>query len=124
MIVLLIITALNALAAGFSFMVEPGGGDLGISTDYLRHSPFRNFRIPGIVLFVFIGLGSLIAAIALIRKSNYAPVLVITESFLLGGWIIIQSIMLREVNWFHWVFLLMAVFFLVSGIFMRSASVK
>lgn len=123
-IVLLIITALNALAAGFSFMVEPSGSDLGISTDYLRYSPFRNFLIPGIVLFTCIGLGSLITATALIRKFHSAPLLLITEAFLLGGWIIIQSMMIREVNWLHWVFVLMAVFFLGSGILMRASPLK
>ena len=64
----LIITSLNALAAGYSFIVDPDGSGLGITMDYLQHSPFRSFLIPGIVLMTCIGIVSIIAATALFCK--------------------------------------------------------
>jgi hypothetical protein len=51
-IVLLFIGSLNALAAGYSFIVEPSGKDLGIITGYLWQSaPFKDYFIPGLILF-------------------------------------------------------------------------
>jgi len=51
-IVLLFFIAIRALAAGYSFIVEPSGKGVGISTDYLKPTaPFKNYLIPGIVFF-------------------------------------------------------------------------
>lgn len=45
-IILLFVTGLNALAAGYGFVADPSGKGLGMTTDYLRFSPFANFLIP------------------------------------------------------------------------------
>ena len=72
-IVLLFIVALNALAAGYSFITDPSGNGLGFSTVYLRTSaPFKNFLIPGIFLFVVNGILSLtISVLAIFKVKNY-----------------------------------------------------
>ena len=48
-IVLLLLNGLNALAAGYSFITQPDGRGLGMTTAYLRHSPFTTFFIPGLI---------------------------------------------------------------------------
>jgi hypothetical protein len=114
-IVLLFIIGLNALAAGYSFMAEPSGKDIGISTDYLKSSPFKNFFIPGLILFVVNGVLSIIAAICAIRKTKAYPQLIFLQGFILGGWILVQIIMVRDFNWMHFVCLLSALAFLFIG---------
>ena len=42
-IVLMMVTALNALATGYSFMVDPSGAGLGMSTSFIQNSPFTDF---------------------------------------------------------------------------------
>jgi hypothetical protein len=114
-IVLLFIIALNALAAGFSFMVEPTGKDIGISTDYLRHSPFNDFFIPGIILFTANGVLGIITAILAIRKTTHYQLWIIAQGCILLGWIIIQMILVQDFNWMHFVCLVMGSVLVVAG---------
>lgn len=100
-IVLLFIIGLNALAAGYSFITEPSGNGLGISTNYLRYSPFRDNFIPGIILFTAIGIFSILAAMMAIKRKSIYPGLVFTEGCLLLGWIVIQVLMVEDINWMH-----------------------
>lgn len=120
-IVLLLVIGINALAAGYSFMAEPSGKDIGISTDYLKTSPFTNFFIPGLVLFIFNGVLSIIAAICAIRKAKRHPQLILLQGLILGGWIVVQIIMVRNFNWMHLVCLLSAMAFLFIGKKLASA---
>ena len=105
-ITLLLIIAINALAAGYSFIVEPSGEGLGMNTGYLEHAPFRDFFIPGLVLFVVNGILSLIVAGLSIGRKRHHEDLIYTQGVLLSGWIIVQIIMLRDFNWMHAVCLL------------------
>ena len=100
-IVWLILMGLNALAAGYSFMVEPSGANVGIPLSYLQHSPFDNYFIPGLVLFTTIGLGCMLTAFFAIRKAAFYPQLLLLQGCLLFGWIVIQMLMVRDVAWLH-----------------------
>ena len=113
---LLITTSLTALAAGYSFIVDPDGSGLRISVDYLRYTPFESFLIPGIVLFTVVGTGCLVTAVAVIRKIKFYHLLMILEGILLGGWIVVQSFMLREFNLLHFVFIVTGAFLLITGL--------
>jgi hypothetical protein len=100
-IVLLFIIGLNALAAGYSFMVEPTGKDLGISIEYLRYSPFEDFFIPGMVLFFANGVLSILTAVITIKQWRYYRELLVIQGCILFGWIVIQVFMLRDFNLLH-----------------------
>ena len=60
-IVLLFVVSANALFAGYSFMSDPSGQGLKTSVILLRFSPFKDFFIPGLILFTINGLFDLIA---------------------------------------------------------------
>jgi len=63
--------SLNGLGGGIVFLLEPDGSIMGMSTDWLAHTPFTNFLVPGICLFLLNGVFPLIALIGLIaRKEN------------------------------------------------------
>jgi hypothetical protein len=101
-IILLIITSLNALAAGYSMIVEPSGKDLGMSVEtVLNFSPFTSFLIPGIILFTLIGLLSIVTLIAIIRRWNNFHLMLMAQGLIITGWIFFQVIFLREFNWMH-----------------------
>jgi hypothetical protein len=101
-IVLLIIVSLNALAAGYSFISDPSGNGLGISTDYLKASaPFDNYLIPGVVLFLVLGiLSSIIAFFAISKKLHY-PIFILLQGGIIVGWIIIQLMMVTTFHLLH-----------------------
>ncbi len=61
----------NGLGGGLTFITEPDGSLMGMSTDWLARTPFTNFLIPGICLLLLNGIVPLLALIGLItRKEN------------------------------------------------------
>jgi hypothetical protein len=95
-IVFLFITSLNALAAGYSFMVEPSGEGLGITTDYLKPSaPFTNYFIPGIILFSLNGVLCGVIAVQLTMVRSFHPLHLIIS--LIGPILIVIGYSLRQV---------------------------
>lgn len=62
---LLLLTSLNALVAGAGLVIFSDGKWIGLPLSWLNGTPFASFRIPGLLLFTFIGLGCLLTAIGL-----------------------------------------------------------
>jgi hypothetical protein len=120
-VVLLFLVSLSALAAGFSFVRDPSGGDIGISIDYLKTSPFRDFFVPGLILFFSNGVLGLIVAIQAIQKTTLWPKLLLIQGCILGGWIVIQVILVRDFNWMHAACLFISLIFLfIAGRFLNT----
>lgn len=95
-IILLLFNAISALLGGWGLMSDPSGETLEMPLRFLEHSPFENFLVPGIILFITNGIFSLLFAVmALLKFMNYSW-LVIFQGFILVGWLIIQIIMIRE----------------------------
>ena len=106
----LLILAVGALPAGWSFIVQPDGAGIGMPMAWLEHTPFSNFVIPGLILFVLFGIGSLVALFGLITRPRWAWAEVITRPLhlhwslvaatLLGLalciWIIVQLLMTQR----------------------------
>lgn len=114
-VVLLFIVGLNALAAGYGFMVDPSGAGLGIKTSYLQYSFFKNFLIPGIILFSALGVGSCVTAIlAVVKAKNYTDYIVI-QGVILTVWIIVQVILVRDFNLLHFVCLAIGISLIFLG---------
>jgi len=55
---------LGGVYGGMGLVSEPSGANLGLSLESLSESPFSDYLIPGIVLFVVIGVGSLAGGVA------------------------------------------------------------
>ena len=95
-IILLLFNAISALFGGWGLISDPSGETLEMPLRFLEHSPFENFLVPGIILFITNGLFSLLFAVmALLKFMNYSW-LVIFQGFILVGWLIIQIIMIRD----------------------------
>jgi hypothetical protein len=105
-ILLLLINGIAAIAAGHSFIADPSGAGIGMTTDYLVHSPFSDFFIPGIILYIMNGILSIVVAIMVLIESRYYPFLIVLQGAVLSGWIIIQLAMLR---FFHPLHLIMGI---------------
>jgi hypothetical protein len=118
-IALAFLVSVNALLAGYSFMTEPSGAGLGTNVELLKHSPFRDFFVPGLILFSVNGVLSLFTGILLLMRKPYGFRLLILQGVLLGGWILIQIIMLREFNPLHFIFICIGLFFLVAGTYLH-----
>ncbi|HTL80667.1 MAG TPA: hypothetical protein VL651_03120 [Bacteroidia bacterium] len=102
-IILLLFNGIGALYGGWKLITDPSGTSLGLSLDFLEHSPFRNYLFPGITLFCLNGLLSLFICYSVIAKKKYYPFLVLMQGLLLTGWIVIQLLMLQFVFFLHFV---------------------
>lgn len=98
---LLIFNGIGALYGGLNLIIHPDGSSMQMSLDFLKHTPFQNYLIPGIILFIANGLFSFIVLTAVIFKHLYAPFLVLAQGAILTGWIIIQIVLIQTIHSFH-----------------------
>ena len=68
LIVVQLFQAVGALGGGTALMASPKGGIIKMPLRDLDGSPFKDFLIPGIILFVVLGIGPLTAAWVLVRQ--------------------------------------------------------
>lgn len=93
--VLLAFAALNAFGGGYYGMA----GAEGVPVEWLEGTPFRNYFIPSLILFVLVGIPFLIASIAVFanlpvaRMASYASVLSVSI------WLLVEMIMIGYVSW-------------------------
>lgn len=61
----------NGLVGGVLLIVRTDGSLLGMNADWLNHSPFETYLIPGILLSFFLGFIPLLTFLGLIKKRNW-----------------------------------------------------
>jgi endonuclease/exonuclease/phosphatase family metal-dependent hydrolase len=72
LVVVQLFQALGGLAGGAVLIASPDGHLMKMPLSNLDGSPFRDFLIPGIILFVVLGMGPLAAALVLVRRPRSA----------------------------------------------------
>jgi hypothetical protein len=90
---------LGSLAGGVLLVASPDGRTMDMPVG-LMHGTFRNFLIPGIILFG-LGLLSVAAFIAVLRRQRTAW---LQAGLALGGlaiWFLVEIIIIRELHWLH-----------------------
>lgn len=100
-ILLLLFVALNAVVAGYLFMIDPSGTKLHMHVSWLSNSPFSNFLIPGIILFMVNGIFNLLVATATVLKLKNHARLIVVQGILLICWIITQIILTQHLHFLH-----------------------
>ena len=79
-------------------MADPSGGQLQLPLPVLAQTAFRDFLVPGFVLFTCLGVFSFTALAALLFSLPHTPLYVVAEGILLSAWIFLQLCWTR---WFH-----------------------
>jgi hypothetical protein len=131
---LIIFLGLGAFIGGGMLILDPTGDTIKLPLEILEYTPFNNFLIPGILLFVSFGLTPLLLVYPLLRQSysiffdgfnvmtdmHWAWTFVIYIALALIIWIQVQMEMLREILWIHSFYtfyaILMIVFALLPGV--------
>jgi len=123
LIFLLIFLGLGAIFGGGILIVSPSGKIFGMPLSMLENSPFNNFLVPGICLFVILGIVPIGLSVALIKKPEYkfaelfnfysdiywAWTYCIFVAFALIIWIQIEMTFLRAVHWSHSLYMFLAI---------------
>ena len=113
LLLILVLLGTSALAGGLALMLFPSGELLNIHLSFLIHSPFNNFLIPGIILFLLFGIFPFILIYALInkpiciiadfynvfKKMYWAWTFTIYTAIALIIWTQIQILIVAEVYW-------------------------
>ncbi len=71
LIVLQLLLGIGATISGVMLILKPDGSLLQLPLDLLLGSPFSDYLIPGILLFVFIGLFPLFTAFSLLKRPQW-----------------------------------------------------
>src|ERR1700694_1133299 len=105
-VVLEIFLGIGALFGGGVLLLAPDGHLLGMTTKTLAGAPFRSYLVPGIRLFVFVGVAPLLAAAITIRRQAIAPFAAVAVGLTLIGWISVEMVVLAGLGSLAWTFYL------------------
>jgi hypothetical protein len=100
---LLLFNGVGAIYGGGNLILHPDGSSIQMSLVWLEDTPFHNYLIPGIILFVVNGLFSIFALAALLVNRKDYPWLVIIQGIILLGWLGIQVILIQTVYFLHYI---------------------
>jgi len=93
------IVGVLATIIGFMMMAVPDGNLINVNVSILKTTSFKDFRLPGVVLFLTVGLSNLLAVFYLFvnhkSKFNWS----IIGGMLLIIWIVTQFILIEKSRW-------------------------
>jgi hypothetical protein len=92
---LLAFGALNAFAGGYYGM----SGAEDVPREWLEGSPFDDYFIPGLVLFVVVGGSLLAAAIFVFAGLHPARLVAIAAGVVVLGWLVVETLIIGYVSW-------------------------
>ena len=114
---------LGAIGGGGILIISPSGQLFGMPLSMLASSPFSNFLIPGLLLFLFLGLIPSGLVFALLKKKecnfieqinffkdmHWSWTCSIYVAFALIIWIQLEMMFLQSVHWLHTFYMFYAV---------------
>ena len=123
-LLLLAILGLSAIGGGGALIISPSGKLLGgLPLSILKNSPFNNFLIPGIILFVVLGLVPTFLIFALRKKTSsplaehfnffndmhWAWSFSLYVAFALIIWIQVETMYIQGVGWLQTFYMLFSI---------------
>ena len=95
-IFLLLFLGFGAIYGGWILISDPSGAKFQWSLDLLKGTPFKNFLIPGIILFIMNGILPVIISILIIVKAKYYEWLIIIQGCILIVWLSAEIIFNKD----------------------------
>jgi hypothetical protein len=92
---LLAFGALNAFAGGYYGL----SGAPGVPVEWLEGSPFSDYTLPSLVLFILVGGSLLIAAASVFARSRFARASALIAGAIVLVWIAVQVAIIGYVSW-------------------------
>ena len=123
--------SIGAIGGGVVLIISPTGELMGLPVSSFKNMPFNSFLIPGIILFLVLGLVPLLLIIALLKKPesklaeqinvfkdmHWSWTYSIYIAFTLICWIHIQLIFLQSgVFWLHTFYMLYAIVIIIIAL--------
>lgn len=123
LLILLAFLGAGALFGGVVLIVSPSGKLFGMPLSMLDKSPFADFLIPGLILFVVLGVAPCLLVFALLttpvsrvaERFNVYPDMYwawtgsIYVAFALISWLQVEMMFLQAVGWLHTFYMFLAI---------------
>jgi hypothetical protein len=119
-IILLVVNGVGALFGGIALTIDPTGRSLHMPLGMLKHSPFADYLIPGMILLVVLGVGSIAASLLVIRSVKAYPLFVAAVGITLTIWIVVQVLMIRSVHFLHVMFGCIGIALIILGVMQQG----
>lgn len=116
--ILQICIGLGAIPSGISLIIDPNGGILRLPLELIYNSPFQTYVIPGVILFVVNGLGSILGAIFSLRKHHLAGIITTCLGVALLIWMFCQLYWIGIITWIQPIYLFLGMIELMLGIYL------
>ena len=68
----LAVEGIIAIPSGLTLVLKPDGSGFQMPPEWLQRSPFPNYFIPGLILFLLVGVYPLLVAFCLVREARLA----------------------------------------------------
>ena len=94
--ILLFFNGISAIFGGVGLMSDPSGASMRMPLEFLKNTPFKDFLIPGIILFTFNGILSILIFVLTSIKVKRYTWLIIFEGCVLTIWLTVQIIMIGK----------------------------
>lgn len=89
---------IGAIAGGLALMLGPRGEIIPLHVSSLAGSPFDTYLIPGLVLFVVLGIGPFLAAGLAWRRHPLAPLTALATGIALLIWLAVEIAVIGYTN--------------------------
>src|SRR6478672_983605 len=93
--ILLAFVAINAFAGGYYGLT----GARGVPVEWLDGSPFANYFIPSLILFILVGGSFTTAAVAVFARFRMARAAALAAVAIVTGWLMAQIAIIGYVSW-------------------------
>lgn len=114
-LILLAVVGITALLGGSALIIDPSGHSMSLDLEGLAGTMFADYRAPGIILFLAIGVLSSSVAVLIVGNSKNYPILVFYQGVILTGWILAQIYLLSETHFLQAVYGIMGVMLMLLG---------
>ena len=117
-IILILFSSAVAAYAGYRLWGHPDGGMVGLTTDVLEKTPFKNFKIPGILFFASICIPGLVTIALTIFQLDYHAKFIMLVGVLLVLWIFLLMAFSPEISRIQYVLLFTGIGQVLCGLWL------
>lgn len=114
---ILFITGITAMLSGLAMMSSPEGNLLNLHYGILKNTPFKDFQIPGFLLFATVGATNIIAVFYQMMEHQIRFKWSLIAGVTTIGWFIAQYLFVGH-------FLMLDIVYLLAGLSVVFVSVK
>lgn len=109
LMLLLGFVAVSATLSGLLLLASPNGAVLQLSTDLLRNTPFHNYAIPGLILFLVVGGAHLYAIMQNLMQTANRYNWSMAAGCIIIGWVVVQIMLIGATHWLQLLYLVVGV---------------